>query len=181
MNSARTGWRVLGLAMIVGAALLAGGCAEELGPVAMPVTRVRGVVKAGQRPVAGGWIEFVPADGTVGMLRSAPVRADGTFDTDGVAVGTNAIRLVDSPIASAADVPLFARLGWASIARTDGGRPGTKAPALLFIPFASPIRRVIGAGDTAPLTIDVVEEALQFQKDRRRARAGTPPATGEGP
>ena len=116
----------------------------------MPVTRVRGVVKEGDRLVTGGWIEFIPADGTVGNLRSARVRADGTFDADGVAVGTNAIRLVNAPIASPSDVPLFARLGWASLARTEGGRLGTKPPALLFIPFASPIRRVIEAGDPAP-------------------------------
>jgi hypothetical protein len=181
MNALRRGRRAVGFALIVVAGLLSVGCAEELGPVSMPVTRVRGVVKEGDLPVAGGWIEFIPADGTVGNLRSARIRADGTFDTDGVAVGKNAIRVVDAPIASPSDVPLFARLGWASLVRTEGGRLGTKAPALLFIPFASPIRRDIGTGDPAPVTIDVVEEALQFQKDRSRAGARKAAAAAEGP
>jgi hypothetical protein len=180
MNSDRTRRGAIGFGLLVAAAMLAAGCAEELGPVAMPVTRVRGVVKEGDRLVTGGWIEFIPADGTMGNLRSARIRADGTFDTDGVAVGTNAIRLVDAPIVSPSDVPLFARLGWASLVRTDGGRLGTKPPALLFIPFASPIRRVIKAGDPSPLAIDVVEEALTYQKVRSRAMARTA-AAGDGP
>jgi hypothetical protein len=70
------------------------GCREELGPEAMPTAKVAGRVHLGGRPIRGGWIEFLPAEGTVGTLRSARVRPDGTFEADRVAVGTNAIRLL---------------------------------------------------------------------------------------
>jgi hypothetical protein len=146
----------------------------------MPVTRVRGVVKTGDRPLLGGWIEFIPTDGTVGKLRSARVRPDGTFDVDRVATGTNAIRLVDAPIDSTAYLPLFASLRWAALARADGGRVGPKSPARLFIPFASPIRRLIIADASAPIDVDVVAEAIKFQAEQSRVRAGTPSADAEG-
>src|SRR5207253_905083 len=81
--------------LILSLGLLVTGCSEELGPVPMRVSRVRGVVREGSRPVSGGWIEFFPVDGTIGNLRSARLRADGSFDADGVAVGVNLIRLVN--------------------------------------------------------------------------------------
>ncbi|HMF35840.1 MAG TPA: hypothetical protein VKF17_04345, partial [Isosphaeraceae bacterium] len=40
--------------------VLASGCSEELGPERFPTTRVAGVVVEGGRPIAGGWIEFIP-------------------------------------------------------------------------------------------------------------------------
>jgi hypothetical protein len=80
------------LAALAGLAL---GCGEELGPEPMPTARAAGRVRVGDRPVRGGWVEFLPVDGTVGLLRSAPVNPDGTFADDRVAVGTVAIRLVD--------------------------------------------------------------------------------------
>src|SRR5947209_4945853 len=92
MNPARSIASALRSALLIGAALLPVGCSEELGPVPMPVARVHGVVTEGHRPVAGGWIEFMPVDGTVGNLRSARLEPDGSFAADRVAVGVNAIR-----------------------------------------------------------------------------------------
>jgi hypothetical protein len=110
------------------------GCSEELGPETMPVAHVTGVILEGRRPVSGGWIEFMPHDGTIGNLRSARIHADGTFDTDGVAVGSNVIRLVNAPLAS-------------------------KAARDVFGAYTSPIRRTILARPTEPLVIDL---ALEF-------------------
>ncbi len=58
--------------------LLAPGCSEELGPERFPTTRVAGIVVEGGRPVAGGWIEVIPTDGTVGNIRSARIGTDGS-------------------------------------------------------------------------------------------------------
>ncbi len=142
--------------LLIGAALLSGGCTEELGPVPMPVTRVQGVVTEGRRPISGGWIEFLPVDGTVGNLRSARLGSDGSFNADGVAVGENAIRLVNA-------------------------RVETPAYRQLFGSFASPIRRDIAAHPSQPLRIDLDEEAIRARERRNRDTArGTAPK-GEGP
>src|SRR5215212_6208285 len=87
---------------LAGLSWLGLGCGEELGPEPMPTARVAGRVRIGDRPVRGGWVEFMPVEGTVGRLRSAPLGPDGRFADDRVAVGTNAIRLV----APRSDVPL---------------------------------------------------------------------------
>ncbi len=156
MNPAHSLTQAFRAGMLAATALLSSGCGEELGPVPMPVTRIKGIVKEGDRPVSGGWIEFTPVDGTVGNLRSARLGADGRFDAEGVAVGKNAIRFVNARIGS---------LGFRQ----------------LFTPYTSPIRRVIAADPPAPLAIDLVEEAVRFERDRRRALAVEPPATGVGP
>jgi hypothetical protein len=122
----------------------------------MTVTRVEGIVTQGDRPVSGGWIEFTPVGGTVGNLRSARLRADGRFVGEGVAVGENAIRLVNARMES----PVFVRL---------------------FSPFTSPIRRVIAEHPSGPLKIDLVEEAVRYETSRRKAMGAAPPAAGEGP
>src|SRR5512135_3128672 len=116
---------------------LALGCREELGPVRFPTTRVTGVVREGERPVGGGWIEFLPVDGTIGNLRSAPLRRDGSFEADRVAVGTNQVGLVAPPVGS-----LLAQR---------------------FHSMRSPIRRAIPAGPSTTLTIDLIEEAIHHQ------------------
>jgi hypothetical protein len=113
--------------------LLASGCAEELGPERKETTRVVGVVREGRRPIGRGWVEFVPADGTVGNLRSAPLRPDGSFIADGVAVGVNRIGLTGAPLES------------------PGGRN-------VFNPLTSQVRREIPRTPSGPLTIDVLEE-----------------------
>ena len=88
----------LGIMLLMGIALFLVGCARTLGPVPMPMARVRGVVHDGNGPVSGGWIEFMPVDGTVGNLRSARLGPDGSFDAEGVPVGEVAIRLVNDRI-----------------------------------------------------------------------------------
>lgn len=132
-----------GALLVLATALSSTGCGGVFGPELMPVTRVRGVVREGDRPVGGGWIEFCPVDGTVGKLRSARIAADGSFNADGVSVGENAIRLVNPRV--------------------------EKTPYLrLFGFYSSPIRRVIPASPGAGLRIDLVEEALKFQESRRQ-------------
>ncbi len=126
---------VLGLAMM--------GCGDELGPVPMRVTHIRGVVREGTHPLSGGWVEFFPVDGTVGNLRSARLQPDGSFEADGVAVGENLIRLVNAPIRS----------------------PGA---AQLFGAYSSPIRRVISDSSPTPLDVDLVQEAIRHQETRAR-------------
>lgn len=140
---------------IAGLSLGLTGCAEELGPVPMPVARVRGVVREGSRPVSGGWIEFFPVGGTIGNLRSARLRANGSFDADGVAVGENLIRLVNAKMES----PLAYR----------------------FRSFASPIRRKIPEPGGAPITVDLFEETMRVQRAPARAAGGDKPDAKESP
>lgn len=78
--------------------LVSVGCHEELGPIPFKTTRVRGVVQVGNKVVNGGWIEFLPIQGTVGRLRTAPIGRDGTFEVDRVSVGKNAISVMNAPI-----------------------------------------------------------------------------------
>jgi hypothetical protein len=117
---------------------VASGCSEEIGPERLPVARINGVVREGSRPIAGGWIEFIPVDGTVGNLCSAKLGADGSFDADKVAIGVNLIRLVNAPLSTPGAIKLV----------------GT---------YQSPIRREIAARPTIPLSIDVVDELIRYQ------------------
>ena len=134
-------WR-LHLTALSALLAVASGCREELGPVTFPTTRVAGVVRAGGRPVGGGWIEFVPYGKTVGNLRSAPIAPDGTFEATGVAVGPHIIGLVDvAPV----DPPGLGRL---------------------FQTQGSPIRRVIPPGPATRLEIDLVEETIRHQREK---------------
>ncbi len=126
------------------------GCTASLVPERMPVTSVRGKVTENGHPVQGGWIEFVPVDGTVGKLRSARLHADGTFLADRVPVGLDLIRLVNVDI-------------------------GDKNAKWLFGAFHSPIRRVIPAQQGAPLAIDLVDEWNLFRKEYYRQRGSQPP------
>jgi hypothetical protein len=79
--------------LLAGLALLGLGCREELGPEYMPTTRVVGRVHIRSTPVGGGWIEFFPVEGTIGKLRTARIRPDGTFVADRVSLGRNAIQI----------------------------------------------------------------------------------------
>ena len=144
------------LAALVAIVSVCAGCSEELHPVAMPTTRVRGEVTEDHRPVSGGWIEFVPVDGTVGNLRSARLGPDGRFDSDGVAVGTNLIRLVNARI-------------------------GTRPYRGIFSTFTSTIRRDVGGSTPATIRIDLVEETIKFQEDRSRSASGSPASAGDAP
>ena len=126
-----------GLAALV---VLASGCAEELGPERKPTATVSGVVRAGGRPVGGGWIEFQPVGETVGDLCSAPLRPDGTFTAEAVAVGQNRIGLVHI-----ATDPRLARS---------------------FHPMNTPIERLIRPGRSRTLELDLYEEAARRHEVR---------------
>jgi hypothetical protein len=130
------------------------GCAEELGPEVMPVAKVSGKVTDAGRPVTGGWIEFYPIDGTIGKPRAARLKEDGSFDTDGVAVGLNLIRVHTVGILKA----------------TDGKR--------VFSAFHSPIRRTIPAQPAGPLSIDLVDEAILHRDTIARALGPRLPGAG---
>jgi hypothetical protein len=86
--------------------LLALGCAEEFGPEPMPTTPVAGRVRLRGRPVEAGWIEFLPTEGTVGTLQSAPIASDGRFRADRVALGVVAIRIVGARLGPTGDPTL---------------------------------------------------------------------------
>lgn len=113
------------------------GCREELGRDPFVTTRVTGTVRLGSKPVEGGWIEFAPFDGAVGTLRSAPIRPDGTFEADAVAVGTNSVAIVGASLPS----PYRQR----------------------FDALPTPIRRVIPAGASATLDVNLLEELVLWQ------------------
>jgi hypothetical protein len=130
------------------------GCSEELGPVPLDVTSVRGVVTEGRKPITGGWVEFFPVDGTVGNLRSARLRPDGTFQADRVAVGRNLIRLVNF-------------------------RSESKSIEHLFGSMQSPIRRVVVKNATEPITIDLFEEAMAYQRSRQLPSGAQPAKAGK--
>ncbi len=119
------------------------GCSEELGPERMIVSRVNGVVRQGQSPVAGGWIEFMPVEGTVGKIRSARIHNDGTFEAERVPVGLNLVRLANAPL-------------------------GSVRAEQLFGSYHSPIRRTVPAHSTLPIVIDVRDEAILFKKSQAR-------------
>lgn len=114
------------------------GCGEELGPEVIPHTAASGVVLVSGRPVDGGWVEFMPVDGTLGDITSARVRPDGTFRLDRAPVGEVSIRLVDVPLGSTG-------AGW--IFRNN-----------------SPIRRVTQSPPGPPMTIEVVEELMRYRQ-----------------
>ncbi len=148
--------RPFGPMLLLGAAMLSGGCAGALGPEPMPVTRVSGVVREGNRPISGGWIEFIPVGMSVGKLRSAPIGPDGSFDADGVAVGENGIRVVNERVEKTSFLGPFGR-------------------------FTTPIRRVIPASPSAALKIDLVQEAIRYQEARQKGLPPAPPESEEGP
>jgi hypothetical protein len=87
------GWRVL-LALV---GLAACGCAEERPWPRGERVDVEGRVRVGAQPLRGGWLEFYPVGGTVGVVRSAPIGSDGTFRVTGVGRGRNVVRVVFPP------------------------------------------------------------------------------------
>jgi hypothetical protein len=138
-------WLAMGLA----------GCSERLGPPErMPVTQVTGLVTEGSRRVSGGWIEFFPVDGTVGNLRSARIRPDGSFQADRVPVGLNLIRLVNVPL-------------------------GSPQARKIFGAYTSPIRRTVPAHPTEPIVVDVVEESIRLSGSFARRGSAESRAPGE--
>ena len=83
--------------LVILAATMLAGCRDPTGPESFRTTTIRGRVHWNGRPIGPGWLEIMPVDGTLGLPRSAPVAADGSFVADGVPVGRVAIRLAGPP------------------------------------------------------------------------------------
>jgi hypothetical protein len=131
------------------------GCRDVLGPEKMPVASVDGKVSQRGKPVTRGWIEFIPVDGTVGRMRSARLRPDGTFHATKVPVGLNLIRLVNVDVDSV------------RVRHTFGV-------------FSSPIRRTIAQNVNLPVNIDVIDEYVKSTQPPPREKPGqSPEARGE--
>jgi hypothetical protein len=130
------------------------GCAEELGPEEMPVTKVKGRVTEAGRPVNKGWIEFYPVDGTIGKIRSARLAEDGSFEADGVAVGVNLIRLQTREILS------------------------STTEKRMFGAYSSPIRRKISQEPAGPISIDLIEEATRHRLATAKHKKSYSPIAG---
>ena len=129
--------RRLSILLAAVAVVVAPGCREELGPERFPTASVQGVIVISGRPVESGWVEFQPAGGAVGNIRSARIEPDGTFRADRVAIGLNVVRLVDLPDMS----------------------PGAAA----VLSYTPPIRRTIPSEPGGPIRIDVFEELVRYQ------------------
>ncbi len=142
MRFARRDFKIL-LACLLGLA----GCSQEMPPERIDTTPVSGRVHVGTRPIHGGWIEFMPIEGTVGLLRSAPLGPDGTFSARGVAIGRNLVRIVDPPFPLPSASP---------------------DPRIDFRQFTSPIRRDIRPAE--PLDIDLLSERVRLAENHARAR-----------
>lgn len=129
---------------LLAAGVVAPGCAEERAGPAPRTTTVIGRVSVGGQPPPRGWIEFQPIDGTRGLLRSAPVKPDGSFHAREVPVGLTAMRFVSTRPVQTGNPRIDHLLLRASAAyhirRTI--RPATQAPE--------------------PLEIDLVEEVLKL-------------------
>jgi hypothetical protein len=127
------------------ALLASSGCSQELGPERFPTTRVEGRVTIGDAPIRRGWIEFNPIESTVGNLRCAPIRPDGSYSADRVPIGRVEVSLMDTK-----SPPVVTELG--------------KMGLWKFKFPLSPIRRDVPAGDATRIDIDLAAEALLYQK-----------------
>ncbi len=129
--SGRAWWGLLATSLL-------GGCSEELGPRTFETTRVSGRLLVGSQPVSGGWVEFVPLAGTVGLAQSARIRPDGSFVVEGVALGINRIG-IDGALGDLQ--PIFRHH---------------------FDPLMSPIERPIRSGSQAPIVINLLDEYARW-------------------
>ncbi len=127
------------LPVLIAGLLVLAGCSQEMPPESIETTSVTGRVRVGSMPVDAGWVEFIPIDGTVGPLRSAPLGPRGLFSARGVAIGRNTIRLVDPPF------PL---------------PPASPNPRIQFEQFTSPIHRDVQPSQT--LDIDLLSERTRL-------------------
>lgn len=126
--------RLRGYLLLAGwLAPLALGCSEELGPERLPTAQVTGTFHVGTKPIGPGWVAFLPVNGTVGNIRSAPIAADGSFTAEGVAVGENQVGILI---------------------------PGERVLSQYFDALSSSIRRKIPAGRST-LSIDLLAEAYE--------------------
>jgi hypothetical protein len=118
------------------------GCAEELGPEPMTTANVRGTIRFRGHPVGPGWVEFAPTDGTVGLVSSARLNADGTFRARRVPVGTVGLRL-------------------AGVRMPNAGSPALSR-ALFLMTQGNLIHRRIEASRSNILDVDLAVEAAEL-------------------
>ncbi len=121
------------------------GCGKTFGPESFKTTRVIGTIHAGTKTYDGGWIEFVPTEGTVGVMRSGRIHADGTFEVDRVALGTNSVGIF--------------------------GANFPREYSSVFNTLATPIRRKITDSSTTTLDVDLMVEWARYQILRADAEA----------
>jgi len=139
------------------------GCHDVLGPEQMPVATVDGKVTQRGIPITRGWVEFVPIDGTVGRMRSAPLRRDGTFHATKVPVGLNLIRLVNVDYDPKVLGPMAHDL------------------RRVFGAFTSPIRRTIALDRNPLLDVEIAEEYVKMTRQPGRPGREAPPNDGAAP
>ncbi len=85
------------------------GCSEEWRDVSISTTTVNGRITYRGRPISGGWIELLPAEGSLGYLRSSPLDADGRFQIERVSEGVHVVRVVNPPFSLTSVGPVEAR------------------------------------------------------------------------
>lgn len=124
------------------------GCAEELGPEALTTAEVRGRIVVRGEPVGPGWVEFAPIDGTIGLVSSARLNADGTFLAKRVPVGMVGLRLAGVRLPATTD-------------------PGLNRSLFLFTQ-ASLIHRRVDASVRNTLDVDLAVEAAKTSLDAAR-------------
>ena len=122
---------------------LMNGCADELGPEQFRTTKVTGKVRIGSTPVGGGFIEFLPVGGTVGLMRSGPIHPDGTFVVNRVPVGENAVGLFG------------------------GSLP--RGFSVRFNTLSTPIRRTFRDAPSSTTDLDLLVEEVLYQKAAARS------------
>ncbi len=133
------------LAALTALSLATAGCGESRKTEHFRTARVTGTVRVGSAALSRGWVEFLPTDGGVGLMRSAPIGTDGTFVVDRVAVGKNAVGITG-----------------AGLPRGFGRR---------FDSLSTPIRRTIPDVPSAAVSVDLLVEEALYQKDAVAAAA----------
>ena len=127
-----------------------------------PTTRVRGSSARGAGRSAAAGSSSCPVEGTVGNLRSAPIRPDGPFEADRVAVGRNAIGLVGradraagrpAALRAAPGLPDPPRRSPPGPRRPLDDRPARRGDPPRLGRHASRRRRPDGRGDAAMTTL----------------------------
>ena len=104
-----------------------------------------GRIHAGTKIYDGGWIEFLPTEGTVGVMRSGRIHRDGTFDIDRVALGTNSVGIF--------------------------GANFTREYSHMFDTLSTPIRRVISDCSSKSIDVDLMVEWARYQMLRAKVEA----------
>jgi hypothetical protein len=133
-------WQIL---LLGGLMASLAGCSDALDAEAFPTTVFRGHLRLDGRGIGPGWLEILPYGGTLGVLRSAPLTADGSFEVDGVPVGKVAIRLAGRPLPGRGD-PFIDRF--------------------LFKARREPVIRLTTVADSSPIEIDLREQKLAFER-----------------